>query len=56
VLSRTLYLDIGAASLTKPEARRFVREYLGDSPLVRVSDGVVAVEPSQRIHLKFTRP
>lgn len=56
VLPRPLYLDVREDSLREPEARRFVREYLRDPPAFRASDGAVAVEPSHRIHRKFTRP
>ena len=56
VLPRSLYLDVSADSLSEPEARRFVREYLSDSPAIHASDGAVAVSPSHRVHRKFTRP
>jgi ABC-type phosphate transport system substrate-binding protein len=56
VLPHHLYLEVSATSVRKPEIRRFVREYLGDPPRIRVSDGAVAIEPSHRIHRKFTRP
>jgi hypothetical protein len=56
VLPRSLYLDVSADSLSEPEARRFVREYLSDSPAIHASDGAVAVAPSHRVHRKFTRP
>jgi phosphate transport system substrate-binding protein len=56
VLSRPLYLDVSAGSLREPEARRFVREYLSDPPVIRPSDGAIAVAPSHRLYRKFTRP
>jgi hypothetical protein len=56
VLPRRLYLDVSADSLKESEARRFVREYLGDPPVIRPSDGAVTAVPSHRVYRKFTRP
>jgi ABC-type phosphate transport system substrate-binding protein len=56
VFSRPLYLDVSKDSLREPEARRFVREYLSRPPMIRASDGAVAVASSHRIYRKFTRP
>jgi phosphate transport system substrate-binding protein len=56
VLSRPLYLDVSRDSLRVPEVRRFVREYLGDPPAIRASDGAVPVPFSHRVYRKFTRP
>jgi phosphate transport system substrate-binding protein len=56
VVPRSLYLDVSEASLRRPEARRFVREYVDEPASIHASDGAVAVDPSHRIYRKFTRP
>jgi phosphate transport system substrate-binding protein len=56
VLPRPLYLDVSRAALRKPEARRFVREYLAHPPAIHLSDGAIAVAHSHSIYRKFTRP
>jgi phosphate transport system substrate-binding protein len=55
-LSRPMHMDVSVDSLKEPETRHFVREYLGDPQAVHASDAVLAVEPSQRVYRKFTRP
>jgi phosphate transport system substrate-binding protein len=56
VLSRPLYLEVSSDAMRDPEARRFVREYVGHPPRIRASDGVVAVDLSHPVYRKFTRP
>jgi phosphate transport system substrate-binding protein len=54
-LSRPLSLDVGAASLRRPEVRRFVREYLDEPPRIAAT-GAIATPLSHRVYRKFTRP
>jgi phosphate transport system substrate-binding protein len=56
IFSRPLYLDVSRDSLSEPEVRRFVREYLSDPPMIRASDGAVPAASSHPIYRKFTRP
>jgi phosphate transport system substrate-binding protein len=55
-LSRRLYLDVAVGSMRRPEARRFVREYLENPPPVATAPGAIEVPASHRIYRKFTRP
>lgn len=56
VLSRPLELAVRTASLRRPEARRFVREFVARPPAVTKADGALPVPSSHRVHWKFTRP
>ncbi len=56
VLMRSLNLEVRTASLRRPEARRFVREFIARSPAVTRADGAVPVPFSHRVYRKFTRP
>jgi phosphate transport system substrate-binding protein len=56
VLTRPLNLEVRSASLRRPEARRFVRDFVARPPALTKADGAVATPSSHRVHWKFTRP
>jgi phosphate transport system substrate-binding protein len=56
VLSRSLYFNVNVDSLKESENRRFVKEFLGDPPALRASDGAIWIAHSHRVYRKFTRP
>ena len=54
-LSRPLYLDIRAESMRRPEARRFIRDFLRRTPSIGGADGLIPAATSHRVYVKFTR-